>query len=56
MQPQQSKSIDTNQALSIIKELDRSLAMHQQWLKDFHRMIICQEQDTFVYSSLDIQH
>jgi diguanylate cyclase (GGDEF)-like protein len=33
-------------ALNTVKELDRSLAMHQQWLKDFHKMMICQELGT----------
>lgn len=44
-----NKSIDTQKALGIVKELDRALAMHQQWLKDFHRMIICQEPDNMAY-------
>ena len=50
---QQSKSIDTNAALSIIKELDRTLGMHQQWLKRFHRMIICHEKTDSVYTNPD---
>lgn len=49
----QSKSIDTNKALSIIKELDSTLGFHQQWLKKFHRMIICQEKSDFVYMNPD---
>lgn len=36
-----SKSIDANAALSIVKELDRALAMHQYWIKDFYSFIIC---------------
>jgi diguanylate cyclase (GGDEF)-like protein len=48
-----NKSIDTNKALSIVKELDRALAMHQQWLKDFHRMIICQEPGKMAYTRPD---
>ncbi len=43
MQRTHSKSIDANEALSIVKELDRALAMHQHWMKDFYRLIICEE-------------
>jgi len=43
MQRKYTKSIDANAALSIVKELDRALAMHQHWMKDFYRLIICEE-------------
>ena len=43
MQRKHTKSIDANAALSIVKELDRALAMHQYWIKDFYRFIICGE-------------
>lgn len=44
MQHKKSISLSTAYALKTVKELDRSIAMHHQWLKDFHRMIICNEQ------------
>lgn len=53
MENKLTKSIDTNQALSIVKELDRALAMHQQWLKDFHRLIICEEPASPVCTDLN---
>lgn len=43
MQRKHTKSLDANAALSIVKELDRALAMHQHWIKDFYRFIICGE-------------
>lgn len=53
MSMQHTKSIDANEALSIVKELDRALAMHQQWLKGFHRLIICDEPAPPACISLD---
>jgi len=43
VQRKHTKSISANEALSIVKELDRALAMHQHWMKDFYRLIICEE-------------
>lgn len=31
-------------ALTMLKELDRALSMHLQWLKQLHRILICEEE------------
>jgi diguanylate cyclase len=35
--------VELNEALFILKEMDRALSMHLHWLKDLHRVLICGE-------------
>lgn len=43
LRSQNNQLIPLDEALTILKEMDRALAFHLQWLKSLHRTLICSE-------------